>query len=287
MADEPRRTALVLGGGGTLGALQVGFIRRIAELEIPIDLVVGTSVGALNAAHFAMVHDPMQVDLEDSWRELEGKRLFHRSIPRIVLNLIRSRRSLYSDRFVRELVTRYLPGDDFDTAVVPLYIAAANLKTGEREIFHKGSVLQAILASTAIPGLFPPVRIGEHLYVDGGVAHTIDVNAAIELGATDIIAIDLNPGLAPVEPGHIVEVMLRSIYVLAGRSAACNMEHARERARIAHIRPGMSTGKIGTFENIDLLLDQSYPMAEAVFEECWSDGRVVPGTYQLTVPTGH
>lgn len=286
MADKPRRTALVLGGGGTLGALQVGFIRRILELEIPIDLVVGTSVGALNAAHFAMVHDPLLSDLEASWRQVEGKRLFHRSIPRIVLNLIRSRRSLYSDRLVRGMVTRYLPGDDFDTAVVPLYITAANLRTGERDIFHKGSVLQAILASTAIPGLFPPVRIGEHLYVDGGVADTIDVSAAIELGATDIIAIDLNAGLAPIEPGHIVEVMLRSIYVLAGRNAACHMEHAMESARIAHILPGMNTGSIGTFEHIDLLLEQSYPMARGVFEQCWDGEAVVPGTYRLTVPTG-
>ncbi len=279
-------TALVLGGGGVLGAAQVGFIRRIAELAIPIDLVVGTSVGALNAAHVAF-HEPRNHDcLEEIWRALAGRPLFHRNFTRIALQLARTRMSLYPDTFVRDLVTEHLASDDFSAARIPLHVTATDLITGERRIFREGSITTALLASTAIPGLFPPVRVDDAVYVDGGVFDPMDIEAAVALGATTVLAIDLSAGMAPRAPSHIVDVLLRSLEVLAERRSACTLEHAQHRADVVHIRPGLMVPRAADFAAADWLIEQSYSMASAVFADCWDGTTLRPGTYQLAVPAG-
>jgi NTE family protein len=216
----------VLGGGGNLGAVEVGFLRRIEELEIDLDLVVGTSVGAVNASHFAFHPQPGHDCLREIWTGLAGRSMFHRNVPRIAFNLWRSRMSLYDDSFVPELVSEHLPTDDFEASRLPLYITAANLRTGEREIFSEGSVLDAVLASTAIPGLLPPVQIGDDLFVDGSVVNPTDIDAAIDLGATEVIALDLGRGLDERMPSNIIDVITRSFAMLAERCAVCTVEHA-------------------------------------------------------------
>lgn len=281
-----RRRALVLGGGGNLGAAEVGFVRRIEELGIAIDLVVGTSAGALNAAHLAFHPDPGHDCLREIWTGLAGRQLFHRNIPRIAFTLLRSRMSLYDDSFVRAIVAEHLPDDDFAAARVPLYITAGNLRTGERHIFSEGSVLDAILASTAIPGLMPPVRIGDDLFVDGGVVNPTDIDAAIELGATEVIAIDLGQGLDEHTPSNIVEVLTRAYAMLAEHRTTCAVEHAEHQADLVHIRPGLTTGNASDFEQADWLIEQSYSMACAVFEQCWDGERLRPGSYELAVSSG-
>jgi NTE family protein len=277
------RLALVLGGGGTLGAAEVGFIRRIAELGIAVDMVIGTSVGALNAGHVVFHEDPGHDCLREIWRELEGKPLFHRSIPRIAFNLLRTRMSLYDDSFVRRLVSAHLPEDDFRAARIPLFITAANLRTGKRHIFSEGSVLDAVLASTAVPGLLPPVRIGDDLFVDGAVTNPTDIDAAIELGATQIIAIDLSPGLDERMPSNIMEVILRSYAVLAEFRSTCVVEHAEHRADVVHIRPGLQTESSSRLGDVEGLIEHSYSMACSVFDQCWDGEQLHPGSYQLAV----
>jgi len=281
-----QRRALVLGGGGNLGAVQVGFIRRIKELEIPIDFVVGTSVGALNAAHYAF-HETDEHDcLAAIWTGLRGQRLFPRSPWRVAANLVRHRMSLFDDSFVSELIREHLDQDDFSAARVPLYMTATNLRRGDRTLLSSGSIVTAALASSAFPGLFPPVLIDGELHVDGAVVDSLDLAAAIELGASEVIAIDPSPGLGRSDPTHVGEVFLRSIEILTERRAQCAIAEAQELLRVAVIRPGMTAEDQSGFEQVDEMIEQSYSMAVAVFEQCWDGETVIPGTYQLAVPTG-
>lgn len=277
------RTALVLGGGGNLGAAQVGFIQRIAELAIPIDFIVGTSVGALNGAHVAF-HETNDHDcLADIWRSLHSHRLFHRSVRRIALHLIRHRMSLYDDAFLRELLLEHVETDDFSNTRLPLYITATNLETGRRDILSAGSVIEAVLASSAIPGLFPPVRIGGQLYVDGGVVAPTDIDAAIELGASRVIALDLNLGVVVREPRNIIEVLLRTLDVVNHQRTTCSLEHSSHQAEVISIRPGIAAENAATFGSADEMIEASYSMACSVFDQCW-DGRVLKaGHYELAV----
>ncbi len=204
------RTALVLGGGGSLGAVEAGFIRRTMELGIGFDLMVGTSVGAINAAHAAFHATDGHDCLERIWLGLARRRLFSCNPFAIAAGMVRSRMSLYSDRLIRTLVAEHLASDRFEDARVPLFITATDICSGERRVFSSGSLTQAILASTAIPGLFPPVRMDGRLYVDGGVTSGGDISVAIEQGATTVVFIDLRPRFSVQCPRNIFEVIPRS-----------------------------------------------------------------------------
>lgn len=274
------KTALVLGGGGTLGAVQASFIRRLAELAVPIDLVVGTSVGALNAAYVAF-HQPSDHDcLHDIWAGLQRRRLYGRNPLQVLRNLATGRLALYDHDLVRSLVAAHVPSDDFAAARIPLAITAANLCTGQRHVFREGSIMQAIQASTAIPGVFAPVRIGPDLLVDGGVVAGLDIETAVSLGATQVIAVDLRPSLPTRCPRNIVEVITRSLEVLAESRSVCSAEHVQyPGVRIAHIRPGLSSTQRGTFRDVDDLLAGAYRFACDVLDNCWDRGLVVLGHY--------
>jgi NTE family protein len=272
------RTALVLGGGGSLGAVEAGFIRRTMELGISFDLMVGTSVGAINAAHVAF-HDTDNHDcLERIWLGLARRRLFSRNPFTIAAGVLRSRMSLYSDRLIRSLVAEHLASDRFEDARVPLFITATDICSGEREVFGSGSLTQAILASTAIPGLFPPVRIGGRMYVDGGVTSGGDIAVAVEQGASTVVFIDLRPKSRVECPRNIFEVISRSFELLAEDRAACAVEHRDYPARVIHIQPGLTGGR-GDFKDAPRLLSDSYRMACEILDRCWVGGTFNPGHY--------
>lgn len=274
----PERTALVLGGGGSLGAVEAGFIRRAMELGIDFDMMVGTSVGAINAAHVAFHQADGHDCLERIWLGLANRRLFSRNPLAIAAGLWRSRMSLYSDSLVRSLVGEHLRSDRFDEARIPLFITATDICSGERKVFASGSLMQAILASTAIPGVFPPVRIGGRLYVDGGVTSGGDIAVAVEQGAGTVVFIDLRPRTAVQCPRNIFEVITRSFELLAEDRAACAVEHRGYPADVVHIQPGL-TGARGDFRDAPRLLADSYRMACEIFDRCWSGGRFSSGHY--------
>lgn len=172
--------------------------------------------------------------------------------------------------------------DDFANARIPLYITATNICSGEREIFSEGSIVEAVRASTAIPGLFPPVEInGEH-YVDGAVSSGVDVKAAVELGATTVIAIDLGSAIVEECPTNIIDVLTRSVEIISRARSNCNLEHADFDAKIVHIRPGLKTSSRWDFKDVDRLLRDSYTMACEVFDQCWDGKKFEAGHYHLS-----
>lgn len=275
------RTALVLGGGGSLGAVEVGFIRRFMELRVEFDLMVGTSVGALNAAHVAF-HDTTSHDcLTEIWLGLAGGKLYSRNPLRLAAGLWRSRLSLYGDALLRRLIQEHLHEDRFEAARVPLSITATDICSGERRVFSSGSLSQAILASTAVPGVFPPVRIDGRLYVDGGVTSGGDIMVAIDQGATTVVFIDLRPTFTYRCPRNIFEVITRSFDLLAEDRAACAAEHREYPARIVHIQPGM-TGARGDFSDAPRLLKDSYRLACEILDRCLAGGVFQHGHYHGT-----
>lgn len=272
------RTALVLGGGGSLGAVEAGFIRRTLELGIGFDFLVGTSVGAINAAHVAF-HESGEHDcLERIWLGLARRRLFSRNPLAIAGGILGSRMSLYSDRLIRSLVSEHVANDRFEDARTPLFITATDICSGERRVFSSGSLTQAILASTAIPGLFPPVRIDGRLYVDGGVTSGGDLSVAIDQGATSVVFVDLRPQFSVQCPRNIFEVITRSFELLAEDRAACAVEHRNYPVSVTHIQPGL-TGARGDFKDAPRLLADSYRIACEILDRCWVGGAFSPGHY--------
>lgn len=208
---RPSNVALVLGGGGHHGAYEVGMMRALLEHGIRPDLVVGTSVGALNGA--AIASDPSldMVDrLREAWLNLDEDRIFGGSIFAVAANLVRTRTHLHSNRALRGLIERLLPVTTFEDLLVPFQCVAACIERAAEHWFHEGPLVEAILASAAVPGVLPPVEIGGEHFVDGGIVNSIPISRAVELGAKEIYVLQvgrieraLTPPRTPIQVAFV------------------------------------------------------------------------------------
>lgn len=185
------RVAFVLGGGGIHGAVQVGMLRALAEHGVTADLIVGTSVGALNGAMLAARPTDAIDALVGLWTSLGESGPFDASLLERATTFARTRTHLHSDLRLRRLLLEHLPARDFDDLVVPFSCVAASIEQAGAHWFTSGSLIDALLATTAIPGLLPPKAIaGEH-FVDGGLVDSIPVGRAIDEGATSVYVLQV------------------------------------------------------------------------------------------------
>ena len=194
-------TAFVLGGGGVLGAAEVGMLAALLERGIRPDLVVGTSVGAINGAFVAAEPTAAAVDrLRTVWEELASEGVLTGSVLARVGTLVRTRTHLHPREPLRELLQRHLPVDTFAGLAVPFQCVAASIERAAEHWFDAGELVPAVLASSAVPGLLPPVELdGEH-YLDGGLVHSIPVGRAVALGAETIYVLHVGRIDRPLRP---------------------------------------------------------------------------------------
>jgi NTE family protein len=196
-----RKVAFVLGGGGHMGAHEVGMIRALLERDIRPDLVVGTSVGALNGAAVAANPTLEMVDvLESVWLNLDQDRVFGDSLFARTANLVKSRTYLHSNRPLRQLLERMLPAKRFEDLQVPFQCVAANIERAAEHWFSQGPLVDAILASCAVPGILPPVELGGEHFIDGGVVNSIPIERAVDLGANEIYVLHVGRIERPLTP---------------------------------------------------------------------------------------
>ena len=178
--------AFVLSGGGVLGAAQVGQLQALIDVGIRPDVLVSTSVGALNAAAVAADPSPESAArLAEVWRALKTEDIFPGSRVARAWNIVSRGDHIHPNTGIRRLVEN-LPAATFEETEIPVWISATNLRSGEEHWFSSGSLMRAILASTALPGIFPPVAIDGELYIDGGVVNNVPISQAISLGANRI-----------------------------------------------------------------------------------------------------
>jgi NTE family protein len=186
---SPNRTAFVLGGGGILGAHEVGMLAALEDAGIRPDLVVGASIGAINGVFVAA--DPVNAAqrLTAVWRSDEVRTVFRSSVVGQLGRLVRSGTHLHESTPLRRLLERHLPVRRFEELAVPFQCVAASVERAGSAWFDSGPVIPAVMASAAVPGLLPPVRIGEEHHFDGGLVHSIPVGRAVRLGARRIFVL--------------------------------------------------------------------------------------------------
>ncbi|WP_040339989.1 patatin-like phospholipase family protein [Candidatus Blastococcus massiliensis] len=201
MPAVPGGTAFVLGGGGVLGAAEVGMLQALFEHGIRPDLIVGTSVGAINGALVAADPAAGAVDrLRAVWEELAAARIFGGSVLSRMNTLVRTRTHLHPREPLRDLLTAHLPVRTFGELQVPFQCVAASIERAAERWFTEGPLIEAVLASSAVPGLLPPVELdGEH-YLDGGLVHSIPVGRAVALGADTIYVLHVGRIDRPLRP---------------------------------------------------------------------------------------
>jgi NTE family protein len=195
-----KEVAFVLGGGGHLGAHEVGMLRALLERGIAPDLVVGTSVGALNGAAVAAEPTVAAVArLAEVWSQIERSDAFDGSILGRLATLARSRTHLHESQQLRRLLTESLPVGRIEDLAVRFECVAACIETASERWFAAGPLVDAVLASSAVPGILPPVEIdGEH-FLDGGIVNSIPVGRAVELGAAVIYVLHVGRLDRPLE----------------------------------------------------------------------------------------
>ncbi len=182
------RVAFVLSGGGNLGATQVGMLRALVEREITADVVLGCSVGALNGGAYAT--DPTMAGIErieEVWRGMRSHDLMPSSRIPNALQLVRKGESLHSNHGLLRTVIEFLGDiDTFEELEVPFQCVATDVDRAMEQWFERGRLVEPVLASAALPSVYPMVHIDGRRYLDGGVVNNVPLARAVELGARKI-----------------------------------------------------------------------------------------------------
>ncbi|HEX9637269.1 MAG TPA: patatin-like phospholipase family protein, partial [Acidobacteriota bacterium] len=267
------KVALVLSGGGARGGAHIGVLRALEDAAIPIDLIVGTSIGALLGGLYAAGYSPEE--LEELVTSLRWDRLFEDAPDRRLFNFnnkergdrplfevglehlgVRLPTGLQEGQQIQQLLDRltasiaYEADYDFDRLPIRFRAVATDLETGERRVFAAGPLSRAIRASIAIPALFTPAEVDGRLYVDGGIADNLPVSVARELGAELVIAVDASTPLrSSREIVSLVEVLDQAIsFRIQERT-----EHSRHAADVL-IAPELGDFDAGDFGHTDQVI---------------------------------
>ena len=258
------RTAFVFAGGGSMGAVQVGMLRALVEEGIEADLVVGSSVGAINAAYFAGMPSMEGIEtLETLWRGIKRHDVFPVTW-RGLLGFLMERRHVVPADGLRRLIGKHLPFANLEDAEIALRVVATDARTGEAAVLAKGPATEAILASTAIPGAFAPVEFAGRTLCDGGIASNTPVAAAVAAGAERLIV--LPSGFAPASnapPRGAIECALHAVTLMTTRQLASEMAVIGAHIN-THVLPAACPKRLSPFDFSETatLIEHAYNSAK-------------------------
>lgn len=214
---EPK-VGIALGGGGARGFAEIGVLRVLEQERIPIDVVVGTSVGALVGALYA---DTGRVlDAEFHAVAIEPDDIFDYGAMSVFAGgLIRGDR-------LQQFVERHLTNANIEDMTLRFAAVAVDLESGKTLVFREGSAARAVRASASIPGMFVPAMIDGRPVVDGAVVDPVPARVARDLGADVVIAVSIPPELRPVAPRNMMEIIHRSVSIMANEIAEARASEA-------------------------------------------------------------
>ena len=193
METAKTKTAFVLSGGGNRGVAQVGMLRALLERGIVPDVIIGTSVGALNGAVIA--HNPTveAIDhLESVWLNLDREQVFPGTVVSRMWNILRRDDHLVASTGLAELIAAASPAETFADLKIPLRVVTADLETGEECVLVRGPLAPSLLASSALPGIFPPVDLHRRTLVDGGVVNLVPISHALAGPINRVYVLDIS-----------------------------------------------------------------------------------------------
>ena len=219
------KTAFVFAGGGSFGAIQVGMLHSLIAHGISADMVVGSSVGALNGAFYA--GDPTLQGVEklgDIWRSLTRQDVFPMSW-RTVLSFLWRRDFLISHDGIRKLIDDHIPYRNLEDAKVPVHIVTTDIISGDSIVLSEGSTSDAIVASTSIPGAFAPIRYKNYYLADGAISSNTPIQVAVRKGAKRLIILPTGHACATQAPpiGAVANA-LHALTLLIARQLVSELE---------------------------------------------------------------
>ena len=223
--DDTAKTAFVFAGGGSFGAIQVGMLHSLVANGVSADMVVGSSVGAINGAYYAGAPTLKGVlELETVWRRLTRRDVFPITW-QTLLGFLWRRDFLIPHDGVRKLLEDHLPFGNLQDAQLPLHIVTTDIVSGESVVLSQGSAVEAIVASTSIPGAFAPVPYRNRYLADGAISANTPVKVAVEKGARRLIILPTGYACAADKPpvGAVANA-LHALTLLIARQLVNDLE---------------------------------------------------------------
>lgn len=232
-------TAFVLSGGASLGSVQVGMLLGLAEAGITPDLIVGTSVGAVNGGWAASRPDIARMEaLADLWRSLSRNDVFPTRPILGLLGFLGRRPNLVPDSGLRRLLAENLGFARLEDAPVPFHVVATDVLSGQDILLSAGDAVDAIVASAAIPAVFPPVNINGRDLIDGGVVNNTPLSHAVALGADRVWVLPTGYSCAlPESPRGALAMALHALTLVVNQRLAVDVARFEEAADLRVIPP--------------------------------------------------
>ena len=284
MASKKIKIGLVLGGGGARGLGHIGVLKALKIHSIPIHMVAGTSIGAVIGAMYAATLDPHWI--ENKFKEFIESEAYkkiglHRLVPtsqpnisifqmaatymknQIIINLANERLGILKQERLSEIIDFMLPVKTFEELKIPFSCLAVDLNSGEDVVFNSGNLVEAIVASSAIPGYIPPIEKDGMLLTDGAVSCPVPVETVRKMGADFRISVDVGLNhFEPLENPNLLQVLGRAEQITSTRLG----EVKSEKADIT-IRPDTMNVFWAEFDKIDQLIKLGAKETEKQFWE--------------------
>ena len=275
----PRPVGFVLGGGGSLGAVQVGMLEALTEQHVTPDLVTGTSVGSLNGAVIALNPVGAANRLSHAWARISRHQVFPGGLLAQARTLQHSKTHLFPNSGLAAVIADFLGSTTtFDDLTLPFAAVAMDIATATPFVMDSGLLLPALLASAAIPGVFPPVdHDGRHLY-DGGVVANVPLRQALDMGARSLVVLDCTfPGHLLPPPETLAETLLFTAMVTMRSQSIFEAPLLAAQVPIVYL-PGPAACRCSpfNFDHTEILIEGAYDAALSFLKGLRVDG---PGLY--------
>jgi NTE family protein len=274
-----RPVGFVLGGGGSLGAVQVGMLEALAERRVTPDLVIGTSVGSLNGAVVALNPTSAANRLSHAWARITRQQVFPGGLLAQARTLERSKSHVFPNTGVAQVVTDFLGATTtFDDLSLPFAAVATEVATATPYVIRSGPLLPALLASAAIPGIFPPVDHDGRRFYDGGVVANVPLQQAVAMGARSLVVLDCTfPGHLLPPPESLPEILLFTANVTMRSQTLLSVPLVAAQVPVVYL-PGPVACRCSpfNFNFTEVLIEGAYEATSSFLQNLNIDG---PGLY--------
>ena len=265
--DRPR-SAFVLSGGGNQAVSQVGMLRALLERDIAPDVVVGTSAGALNGAVVAT--DPTVAGVEhlaDVWLSIRSGEVFPGNRLARAWNVLRRDDHLFTNDGLLSIIDRAHIPPTFAETDVPLRVVATDLGTGDEVVFASGPLEPALLASTALPALFPPIEHDDRLLVDGAVTNTVPLWHALSGPADRVYVCNVSGALVERRLRSPLDVAVRAFAISRNQRFDLELRHAPPAVDVVLLPSPSDQRELFDFSDSMMLIEEAHHLAARALDE--------------------
>jgi NTE family protein len=261
----------VLSGGASLGAIEVGMLRALYERDIAPELIVGTSAGAVNGAFIASRPPTVQTaqELAAIWRSINSFDVFPPNPVTAFLGLIGERDHLVPNFGLKKLIKAHAQFRRMEDAPIPFHVIATDILSGEKLRLSDGDAESAVLASAAIPGVYPSIHRDGYVLVDGGVAENTPIADAVALGATTVYVLPTGAPCALRKPPRgAIQMLVHAVTLLIDQRLAQDIANYSQQVELIVLPPPCpQTVLASDFSHADQLIAEGYELAREALDD--------------------